>query len=232
MLAITFCVTSGTAHFHSVESPFVNPASLFTIIDYAGVAAGALGGALIALRDERYNYDFIGVIGLGLISGVGGGAARDVLLQHGPPLVLTDLRYFYIALGGAVAGLLFGASVGRRTERAITVIDAAGLGFFAVAGATRAAHAGLSMIPALLLGIVTAVGGGSLRDVFMGRPPRIFEQGEPYAMVAALAATLFLLATRSGVPAVTATALAVLVGFTVRLLALRFHWKTRGVRVN
>src|ERR1700761_6861672 len=153
----------------------------FFVIDFSGVFVAGLGGAFIAKRDERFHFDFVGVMGLALISALGGGVARDVLIGHGPPLAFTNVRYLLVALAGGLVGLL-ASSPGARLQKLLLVVDAAGLGFFAVAGSSRALAAGLSFLPCMLLGITTAVGGGSLRDVFSGRSPRVFERGEPYAI--------------------------------------------------
>ena len=71
----------------------INTSSLFSLIDFAGVFAGALSGALEAKQNRTYHFDFVGLIGLGLISAQGGGITRDILLQHGPALAFTDVRY-------------------------------------------------------------------------------------------------------------------------------------------
>ncbi|HXB63003.1 MAG TPA: TRIC cation channel family protein [Acidobacteriaceae bacterium] len=210
--------------------PHLSPSSLFTLIDYSGVVVGALGGALAARRDTKFNFDYVGVLGLGLISGVGGGIARDVLIQNGLPLALENPHYLYLALSGALLGLLFGSSMGVRMRRTMLVVDALGLGFFAIAGATRAQDAGLGILPCLLLGVMTAVGGGSLRDVFSGRTPRVFERGEPYATAAGLSALLFLLMLHFGVPASVATPIGIVAGFLMRVLGVHFGWRTRAVR--
>jgi len=210
--------------------PHVSTTSLFTLIDYSGVGVGALGGALAARRDTKFNFDYVGVIGLGLISGVGGGIARDVLIQNGLPLALDNPHYLYIALGGALIGLLFGSSMGARMRRTMLVVDALGLGFFAIAGATRAQDAGLGILPCLLLGVMTAVGGGSLRNVFSGRTPAVFEHGEPYATAAGTSALLFLLMMHFGVPAEVATPIGIVAGFLMRVLGVHFGWRTRAVR--
>jgi uncharacterized membrane protein YeiH len=193
---------------------------LFFIIDFLAVFAGALGGALAAVRDTRYKYDLVGVTGLALAAALGGGITRDLVLQHGPML----------ALAGAVCGMVFASRVGRGTERAIILIDAAALGLFAVAGSTRALDARLGPLPALLLGGITAVGGGVIRDVLSGRTPRIFERGEIYAIAAGVAAAIFLVCDRIGLQRETSTILGSLCGFGLRLLALRFRWRTRAVR--
>jgi uncharacterized membrane protein YeiH len=228
---------------------------LFEIIDFLAVFVGALGGALSAVRDTRYKYDFVGVMGLAFASALGGGITRDLILQKGPPLAFVDVRYLLAALAGAAAGLIFssrlgassngapgvgassvGASgvvaskIGRKTERMIVVIDAAALGLFAVAGCTRALEAGLLRLPAFLLGGVTAVGGGCIRDVLSGRTPQIFELGELNAVAAAFAAAMFLACYSLHFSQEISTIVGALCGFSLRLLALRFKWKTRSVR--
>lgn len=101
-----------------------------------------------------------------------------------------------------MAGIAFGSKAGPWTERFLTVIDAAAVVLFAVAGATRALDANLTwlrfFLPALLLGVITAVGGGPLRDSLSSRTPRVFERGELYAIVAAFAAGIFLLCNYVG----------------------------------
>lgn len=189
-----------------------------------------MGGALEAKRNQTYHFDFVGVIGLGLLSALGGGIIRDVLLQHGPPLAFTDIRYLQIALASGLIALWCGTNSGERLVPLLILVDAAALGFFAVAGASRAASAGFSFLPSWLMGITTAVGGGAIRDVFSGRTPKVFERGEPYAVVAAIVAALFLLSNRLSANAKLSTSVGVAAGFLIRVLALRFKWKTRVAR--
>lgn len=208
----------------------IHPSWFFPLVDVSGVFAGALAGALAAKRNATYQFDFVGVIGLGFITALGGGITRDVLLQHGPPLAFTDIRYLELALAGAVLGLLLGTGPMRRIGRALNLVDALALGFFAVAGVTRAEGAGLTLLPALLMGIVTAVGGGALGDVFSGRSPKVFERGEPYALVAAIVAVLFVAFEHWTGNAQLSTLASMTAGFVIRVLALRYEWKTSAVR--
>jgi uncharacterized membrane protein YeiH len=203
---------------------------LFLVIDFLGVFVGALGGALAAVRDTRYKYDLVGVAGLSLASALGGGITRDLILQVGPPLAFTDVRYLITALGGALVGMMFASRIGKSTERAIIIIDAAALGLFAVSGSTRAINTGLRRLPALLLGVITAVGGGSIRDVLSGRTPKIFEHGELYAIAAVFGSAAFLLCDWLGFNREVSTVVGASLGFGLRLLALRFNWQTRAVR--
>jgi uncharacterized membrane protein YeiH len=205
---------------------------LFSLIDFLGVFVGALGGALAAVRDTRYKYDLVGVTGLALASALGGGITRDLVLQKGPPLAFSDPRYLMTALAGAVIGMMFAQRIGKNTERAIIFIDAAALGLFAVSGSTRAINAGMTRLPALLLGATTAVGGGCIRDVLSGRTPKIFERGELYAIAAGFGAAAFLVCDAFNLPREVSTLAGSLCGFGLRLLALRYHWATRSIRAE
>lgn len=205
---------------------------LFSLIDFLGVFVGALGGALAAVRDTRYRFDLVGVIGLALVAALGGGITRDIILQHGPPLAFADARYLLVALGGAVVGLVFASRISGGLERGIVVVDAIALGLFAVAGSTRAINAQLGFLPALLLGCVTAVGGGSLRDVLSGRTPKVFERGELYAIAAAFGASAFLLCDHLHFNRSASTLVGTLCGFGLRMLSLRYQWKTKSVRAE
>ena len=203
--------------------------SLFSLIDFLAVFAGALGGAIEARGDQQHAFDVVGVLGLGFVSALGGGISRDVLIGHGTPLAFQDPRYVILALAGAAAGLVIGSRIAGRIRILLLLVDAAALGLFAVAGATRGVNAGLAFLPDLLLGVTTAVGGGALRDVLSGHTPRIFERGELYAIVAAVAGAIFLTALSVGVPRSAATALGSVTGFLLRILAVRFGWRTRSV---
>jgi uncharacterized membrane protein YeiH len=145
------------------------------------------------------------------------------------------VRYLLEALLGAVIviALVWGRGdrhPGARAEMLMLYVDAAALGLFSVAGATRAVNAGLTFLPALILGVVTAVGGGALRDVLSGRTPNVFVYGEPYAIVAALSGLVFLGALHAGVQQPTATALGCLTGFVLRVATLQLGWRTKAIR--
>jgi uncharacterized membrane protein YeiH len=204
--------------------------TVFSVVEFSGVAAGALAGALEARRNRTYHYDLIGVLGLAVITALGGGITRDVLIQKGPPLAFLDVRYLLVALGAGIVALLFGFSAGPHMSRFIWIADAASLGLFSVAGVSRALNAGLPVLAALILGLITAVGGGSLRDVLMGRTPRVFERGEPYAIAALLAVLVFLAGDRLGLDRSISTAAGAVSGLVLKLLAARFHWRTPAVR--
>ena len=203
--------------------------TVFTIVEFSGVTAGALAGALEARRSRDYAYDLIGVLGLAIITALGGGMIRDVILQKGPPLAFIDPHYLLFALAAGAFPLLFGDWASGIIAKAVWFADAASLGLFSVAGVSRSLNAGLPMLPSLLLGLITAAGGGLLRDVLMGRTPRVFERGEPYTLAALLAALVFLGCEALGLDRSISTAAGATAGLILKLLSARFQWKTAAV---
>jgi uncharacterized membrane protein YeiH len=216
--------------------PHLHLELLISFLDFAGIAVGAIGGALHAQRHTRYQYDIVGVFGLAFISALGGGIVRDLLLNHGPPLALTDVWYLYTAFLAAGLTLVVGRHIGNRTENVMLLIDAAAVALFAVSGTARAEDFGLTWLPAIMLGITTAVGGGSLRDVLSGSTPRVFERGNFYAIAALAAAVTYILLDRlsdvTGLPQLWCIIPAALVGFTLRMLSVHFNWKTDPLRIS
>jgi len=195
----------------------------FFAVDLIGVFAGALAGALAAER--RHEYDLIGVAGVSLAAGVGGGLLRDTLLQHGTPVALVNPTYLLTVLVAVVLAWFFGWRAGARSEKAILVMDALALGWYAVSSTLRTEDAGLGILPCLLLGVIGAVGGGICRDLLSGETPRTFRAGELYA-VAALAGSATFLALRLGhVPRPIPDLIGAAVGSGLRLLSLRFGWR-------
>jgi uncharacterized membrane protein YeiH len=191
---------------------------LVLVLDLAGTLVFALNGALTAIRSVRV--DIVGVVTLGMITAMGGGIVRDVLIGRLPPATFSDWRYLAVAGVGA----LIAFALGRRLDRislSINVFDALGLSFFAVTGATKALEAGLGPVQAVILGAITAVGGGTLRDVLMGQVPSVLSSGL-YAIPAVVGAAITVVAVRLGVDGPAAALVAALACFTIRMLGLRF----------
>jgi uncharacterized membrane protein YeiH len=190
-------------------------------IDLAAVLVGGFSGSLLAARKR---FDLVGVATLAIVAGLGGGLIRDVLLGNGPPAALRDSRYLVVALVAALVGFYKSADI-ARVGRVLTVVDAVNLGIYTVVGALKALYAGLAPVPAAFLGIVTAVGGGVLRDVLAGETPDLFHTGELYALVSALGSGLFVALWESQlVSGTVAGAVAITVMFVLRLLAVRYGW--------
>ena len=130
---------------------------LFRGLDLSGVFANAVLGGVIA---RRVKLDPVGFAVLAVLSGLGGGLIRDTLLQHGTPIALTDYSYMLTAFAGAALAFLLSVE-GRVWNWVWPVIDALALGCWAATGAQKTLAVGLGWLPALLLGTITAVGGGA-----------------------------------------------------------------------
>ncbi|MFC7535591.1 trimeric intracellular cation channel family protein [Actinoplanes sp. GCM10030250] len=198
------------------------PSVLF-VLDLAGTFAFALNGALTALRAARV--DIVGVVTLGMITAVGGGAIRDVLLGAVPPAAFMDWRYLTVAAGGGLIVFWLGSRL-ERFSGAIDVLDAAGLALFAVTGAGKALEFGAGPVQAIILGAITGVGGGTVRDVLVQRVPSVLSGGL-YAIPALVGAALLVAADHGGVDAVLgvpAALCAAAVCFLIRVAGLRFGW--------
>ncbi|HEY6492336.1 MAG TPA: TRIC cation channel family protein [Trebonia sp.] len=201
---------------------------LILILDLLGVFAnGLLGGAVARSLD----LDLFGFAAIGLISGLGGGIIRDVLLEHGPPAALTNAAYIPTALAGA--GVAFLVQIEHKTwDRVFIGIDAAALSLWATAGALKTLHDGFGWLPAVLLGTVTAVGGAIIRDLMIQRVPSVFTQGTLYATVAIVVAAIQVIFVEAfGLSSGTGTAVAITVGVVLRLVAYWRGWQLpRGLQ--
>lgn len=192
------------------------------VIDLAGVFGNAVVGGIVA---RKHRMDPVGFIALAIVSGLGGGLIRDTLLQHGPPVALTDYRYLTTAVAGASVAFL--APVGDRIWKvAFAVVDALALGCWAAAGAEKTLNVGLGWLPAVLLGTITAVGGGALRDLTVGQIPQIFGGNTLYATCAVLASFVVVLFNYGG-HAQAGTIVATCVGAALCLLARWRGWQLR-----
>ncbi|WP_130866066.1 trimeric intracellular cation channel family protein [Acidipropionibacterium timonense] len=171
-------------------------AEAIRILDLVGVFANAILGGMIA-RKERL--DAIGFLTLGVLSGLGGGMLRDVLLQHGLPSALADPTYLVVSMAGCL--LCYLARISRRTWDLVwPTIDAVALGTWAVAGTSKALAQGLHWLPAILMGTITAVGGGAIRDIAVRRVPSVFGGNTLYATCAIAGSALYVVMARLGLP--------------------------------
>jgi uncharacterized membrane protein YeiH len=197
---------------------------LLLVLDLVGTFAFGLNGAMTAVRAARL--DIVGVLTLGVITALGGGIIRDVLIGAIPPATFRDWRYLALALGGALAA--FGLSrLLARLEAPINLLDAVGLSVFAVMGAAKALEFGLGVGPATLLGGITGVGGGVIRDTLLGQVPSVL-RSDLYAIPALVAAALTVGAIRAGIYDLPAALGAAAVCFAIRMLGIRFRLNAPG----
>jgi len=175
------------------------------LLDILGVFVFALSGGLVGVRK---GLDLIGIVVLAWVAGLGGGIIRDVFLGDVPPVGISDWRLFAPAL---VAGLLTflwyrrlrealrlrPGSRARVLGSSVRVLDACGLALFAVSGSLKALDFDAGALAAVFLGVITAVGGGALRDVLAGQVPEVLRR-ELYAVPALVGATLIVVADWQG----------------------------------
>lgn len=167
---------------------FVDPSvrTVYSVLDLTGVVLYGMIGAMIA---RARNFDFVGIVFLAIITALGDGMIRDVLIDNGPPAALQDMRYFGMALLGAMISMA--VHMGSRAWEIFRVHgDAVVLGVWAATGSTKALANGLPWSSALFLGVLTVVGGGMIRDVMTGSVPEIFGGATLYATPAALTAAI------------------------------------------
>jgi uncharacterized membrane protein YeiH len=189
-------------------------------IDLAGVSANAGLGGFVARELEM---DPVGFVALAIVSGLGGGILRDTLLQHGPSVALVDPSYLLCAT--AAAALAFVVPMrGWLWSLSYPVVDALALGPWAAVGAEKTLAVGLSWIPAVLLGTISAVGGGALRDVIVGRRPQIFGGNTLYATCAAASSLVVVLFSHHGT-ASEVSLLAAVIGTGLCLLSRWRGWR-------
>lgn len=185
----------------------------------AGTVAFALNGALTAMEAERL--DLVGVVVLGMMTALGGGITRDILVGALPPATFLDWRYLALALVGAAAASVAGRHM-TRLMPAINLFDAAGLSLFCVTGTAVAFAHGLGPLQCAILGAITAVGGGTIRDVVISRVPSVLTSGL-YAVPALAGATITAVALHLGFYSTAVALVAAFVCFAIRLAGLRFN---------
>lgn len=183
-----------------------------------GVAAGALA--------SRLDFDAVGFAIIGITAGLGGGIVRDLILDYGTPAAFAGPWYLTCALGGA-AFAFFISTDGPWWRRLVSVLDITAMGLWAATGTAKSLGYGLDVLPAILLGITSAVGGGVIRDVLVGRIPAIFGGGPLYATGALVTAVLTWLVFALGLPS-GAVLVAVAVGAGLAGIAAWRRWTLPG----
>lgn len=190
-------------------------------IDQAATFVFAVeGGAAAALA----GLDLFGIAVVGLIASCAGGVTRDVLLGDTPPRALRSARYLLLGLGGGLAAFVLHRWLDGSAASALDVIDAIGLALFAVSGASIALMARTNAVTAVLLGTLTAVGGGVARDLLLDQVPSILSTNV-YATAAAAGAAALVAAWKAGLSRYQAMALGACVTLGIRLLAIAFDWQ-------
>ncbi len=189
-------------------------------VDLCAVGIGSLQGAMFAGGFRRI--DLLGVAIIGTASGLGGGLLRDMLLGVSP-VAFQSNPYLVTATLAALIGMLLHRVV-RKLDMLITALDALTIGLFAAFGTTKALSFGLPVVPALLIGCISAVGGSIVRDVLMNLPIALMHVGSLYAVAALSGSGALVLCLTLGVPVEVAAAVCTAVTSVIRMLSVRYGW--------
>ena len=197
----------------------------FYIFDLAGTLVFAVSGAIAAVKKRL---DIYGIFILAIVTALGGGMIRDVLLGRTPPGVFTDGLYFGVSCLGALMVVLFHHVI-DRFHHPLRIMDAIGLGIFTVIGAKVTLAAGGSWFAAVMLGVITGTGGGMVRDILSREVPLVLQR-EVYAVASLAGAVAYIawlqippifgIPLPAGVGAVAAASLTAL----LRIIAIRQNW--------
>lgn len=198
-------------------------------VEFVGLIAFAASGAMLAIDRDL---DLFGVLFLGIVSSVGGGMLRDVLLGILPPQAFSNSRYIIIAFCTALAVFLFAYLRGGRywarresMDRAINLLDAVGLGLFTVVGVQMAMKEGYSdnAFLCLFMGMTTAIGGGVLRDMLSMTVPVVLKK-RIYALASIAGAAIYYILVQMEANGPTSILVAMSVTVMIRMLSTRFTW--------
>jgi len=190
------------------------------IVDLVGTLLFAIEGASAAITGKL---DLLGLMVLAFATALGGGIIRDVLLGATPPSALRDWRYPTIAFAGAAIVFFFHQFVQETPAQLIMVLDAAGLALFAVSGTEKALLREMSPLVAVLLGGITGVGGGTIRDVLLARVPNVLH-ADVYATAALVGAATMVLCRRLGLTDTQSAFVGGVVCFALRVVSVWRHW--------
>ncbi len=195
-------------------------AALLSVLDLAGTFVFALSGATAGVK---HRLDLFGVLVLSYAVGSFGGIARDVLIGAVPPRGIADWRYVTVCAAAGLVTFYWHPFV-DRLRSPVLLLDAAGLALFAVVGTTKALDHGLGPLPAVLLGTLTGIGGGMVRDVLVSEVPAVL-RAEIYATAAMAGGAVVALGRPLGFPPAVATGAGALLCFGLRYVAIRRGWR-------
>lgn len=193
--------------------------TLLLILDLAGTFVFALAGATAAARRQL---DVFGVLVVAFAAACSGGIIRDVLIGAVPPAAIRDWRYLATSVIAGVIAFRWLQTI-ERMSHPVRVFDAAGLALFAVAGAQKALEYDLNPVMAALLGMLTGIGGGVVRDLLLAQIPTVL-RSDLYAVAALAGATIVVLGDLNGLSPVVAAIAGAILCFVLRLLAIHRGW--------
>ena len=197
------------------------------LLELLGVAVFAVSGVLAA---GRKGLDVLGIAVIAMVTAIGGGTLRDLLLDRHPIFWIANTTHLWVILGATALTLAY-VRFWIATRRALLVADALGLAFFTIAGVQITQHAGYSDLIALLMGTITGVAGGVFRDVLTAEIPLVMRPGRLYATAAIVGAASYLLLEGLHVPSDVAALIGMGVIAALRLAAILWRLELPAVRL-
>ncbi|HET6409678.1 MAG TPA: trimeric intracellular cation channel family protein [Chthoniobacteraceae bacterium] len=189
------------------------------LIGLCGVAVCAISGALEA---GRKSFDLLGVAIIALVTAIGGGTLRDVLLDRHPIFWIAEPTYLLVILASAALTVLY-VKFQHPPYRALLLADALGLGFFTISGAQVAQSKGMPAVIIILMGAITGAAGGLFRDVLSAEVPLLLRRGELYATASIAGATMYLAFEAMDLPRHASATLGAAVVIGLRYAAIRWR---------
>lgn len=193
--------------------------NLLNVLDIVGTIVFAISGVLTAANKK---FDFFGAMVIAFVTAVGGGTLRDLLMGSFPVVWIKNPIYIYVILGSVLFSLVFKKHI-SKWRKTMFLFDTIGIGTFTILGLQKALDFGISPTIAVLMGVISAVFGGVLRDVLCNEPPLIFRK-EIYATPCILGGAIYLLLAHFAVPEniiITITAVFII---SLRLLVVKKNW--------
>ena len=194
--------------------------TIVLVADLAGTAVFAAEGAITAMQS---GLDLLGVMVLSFVVALGGGVIRDLLIGATPPNAVRDWRYPALAFLTGLLTFIFHAEARNLSAPLLMALDAAGLALFAVAGAQKALSYGIGSFISTLMGTITGVGGGVVRDILLARVPMVLV-ADIYASAAFVGGVVLVVGRRFGLSPMAAALLSGVACFTLRVASVTYGW--------
>jgi len=194
--------------------------TLLATVDLAGTYLFAVEGAMAAIHG---NLDFLGMVVIAFVTAVGGGIIRDLLIGSVPPGAIRDWRYPTTAMAGAATAFFFHQMVQEIPGMLLLTLDAGGLSLFAISGAGKALEYDIHPLMAIVMGGITGVGGGTVRDLLLAQVPTVL-RADVYATAALLGAAILVIGLKLNLPRVAVGVGGGLACFVLRMAAVWSRW--------
>jgi uncharacterized membrane protein YeiH len=203
-----------------VVSEYITTSTLVLVLDLCGTFVFALSGAMVGIKQR---FDLFGVLVISVAAANSGGIIRDVLIGAVPPPGIADWRYIAVPVLAGLATFRWGSSI-ERMRGSVQIFDAGGLALFAVSGAQKALDFHLGPVTAVLLGMLTGIGGGMMRDLLAAEVPSVL-RGDIYAVAALAGAAVVVIGHLMHFPSAAATIVGAALCLGLRFLAIRHDWQ-------